>query len=145
MGVKILNLKNRVVEHELHSRVWKLKNGYKMSRKAMRQIGANLDSGTRVIFGTDDSNRLAIRVVNDHEEYHATISKSGMINAKGAVNYLSSLGELFTVTNEVNDSYYIMTVENIDTENTDTTHEDTSDIDTTETVEQTTGATTDQW
>jgi hypothetical protein len=109
-------------------KMWRLKNGYKMSRKARNILGIKDDTASKLAIG-QDGDKLCIKAVSDTDPNNALVSKLNMIANTGMVQHLDTFGNAFTITNNKTDEgYFIMeahtdTEETTDTDNTDTTTE----------------------
>jgi hypothetical protein len=119
--IKLFNEKSRVVKNEQDSYLWKVGNGYKMSRKARLMLGIADNTIHNLAIGTtEDDSTLLIKSVNTKEEGNCSVNKQNVISSNRVVTALDNFGERFKVTKDTHDGFFIMSVEDKIVENIST-------------------------
>lgn len=120
--IKLFNEKSRIVKNESGAYLWKVGNGYKMSRSARTLLGIDKDTIHNLAIGTtEDDSTLIIKAVASKEEGNCSINKQNVISSKKVVTSLTGFGEKFTLTNEKYEDFFVMTIENNNIAETTTT------------------------
>ncbi len=102
MAVKLLNTLKRVAKNERGAYVWKVGNGYKMSRKAKILLGIDPEGSGKLGIGFDeDLDSLVIKHDSTEGEFNCSVSKLNIISNTGIVEVLASYGDRFEISNDV--------------------------------------------
>lgn len=110
---KPLNLKKRIVKNETGAYIWKVGNGYKMSRIAKQLLGIPADQSSMLTIAYDDEADIVGIGIGTEDEQNCSVSKLNIITSKDTVSYLESLGTNFRLSDDkTEEGYYIMTVVN---------------------------------
>ncbi len=126
MGIRLFNEKSRIVKNESGAYLWKVGNGYKMSRKARTMLGISQDTIHNLAIGTtEDDSTLIIKAVASKEEGNCSVNKQNVISSKKVTTSLTNFGDKFTITNDKYEDFFVMNAENNIAE---TTIEETNDI-----------------
>lgn len=111
MAVKLLNTAGRVVKNERGAFLWKVGNGYKMSRKAKILLGINPEESGKLGIGYDDEiSSLVIKHDNTEGESNCSVNKMNIISKTSVVDVLKDYGNRFEISNTLADGFYIMNV-----------------------------------
>lgn len=109
--IKLFNEKSRVVKNEAGNFLWKVSNGYKMSRNARIMLGIPEDTIHNIAIGTSsDDSTLVINAVDSKEEGNCVVSRNNLIMSKKVTTKLASFGDKFEITNDKLENFYIMNV-----------------------------------
>lgn len=127
---KPLNLKKRIVKNETGAYIWKVGNGYKMSRIAKQLLGIPADESSMLTIAYDDESNIVGITVGTEDEYNCSVSKLNIITSKDTVAYLESLGTNFRLSDDkTEEGYYIMTVVNtVDTNEEEIEEEEEEEV-----------------
>lgn len=135
MGFILFNEKSRIVKNELDAYLWKVGQGFKMSRKSRTMLGIKDDTIHNLAVGTTEDNMsLIIKAVNTKEEGNCTVNKQNVISSNKVVTALESFGDKFKITSDKIEDFFIMVIENKVVENTSVETEIEEEV--TETVEE---------
>ena len=136
MGFILFNEKSRIVKNELDAYLWKVGQGFKMSRKARTMLGIKDDTIHNLAVGTTEGEviKLIIKAVNTKEEGNCTVNKQNVISSNKVVTALESFGDKFKITSDKMEDFFIMVIENKVVENTSVETEIEEEV--TETVEE---------
>lgn len=135
MGIKLFNEPSRIVKNELSAYLWKVGQGFKMSRKAKAMLGIKDDTIHNLAIGTtEDGLRLIIKAVDTKEDGNCSINKQSVISSNKVVSALDSFGDRFRITSDRVEDFYVMVIENKVVENTSVETEIEEEV--TETVEE---------
>jgi hypothetical protein len=110
--INLFNVPSKMVKNETSSYIWKVSNGYKISRKTRVLLGLKDDEAAEVGIGTTGDNKIFITT----DVSNCTISKNNLITKAGIVDALAGFGEKFEVLKDVktqdNVKYYELKVIN---------------------------------
>jgi len=113
MGIKLFNEPSRVVKNELNTYLWKVGQGFKMSRKAKAMLGIKDDTIHNLAIGTtEDGLKLIIRAVDVKEDGNCSINKQSVISSNKVVSALDFFGDRFKITSDKVEDFYVMVIEN---------------------------------
>lgn len=108
--IKLISTPSKVMKNEKGAYLWKVSNGYRMSRKAKTLLGINADEAGKLGIGSDESGNLLIKHDSTKGEYNCSVSKLNVITNTGVVEVLESYGIKFEIQLEEVDGFRIMKV-----------------------------------
>lgn len=116
--IKLFNEKSRVVKNELDAYLWKVSNGYKMSRKARLMLGIKDDTIHNLAVGTtEDDLCLIIKAVDKKEDGNCSVNKQNVITSNRVVTALEKFGDRFKITKDTTDGFFFMVTDGNNVEN----------------------------
>ncbi len=106
--IKLISTPSKVMKNEKGAYLWKVSNGYRMSRKAKALLGIGAEEAGKLGIGSDDSGNLLIKHDSTKGEYNCSVSKLNIITNTGVVEILSTYGNKFKISEDIVEGYRIM-------------------------------------
>lgn len=111
MAVKLFNALGRVAKNETDTFMWKVGNGFKMSRKAKTLLGIKEYEGAKLGIGFDANiGKLVIKVDSTKGEYNCAVNSGNLITNTTVVEQMSTYGNRFKITNNIVEGYNVIEV-----------------------------------